>query len=117
MAFYLFTGSYTTAAVKSFVEDPQDREVSARAAVEASGGKLHCFFWTFAPSDIIAIIEIEDDVAMAAVSLMVGAGGALAHGATTKLLTSAEALAAMARAKKTRTARNRQRSRRAQRSK
>lgn len=41
MAFYLFTGSYTTDAIKVMVDNPQDREAVARAAVEALGGKAH----------------------------------------------------------------------------
>ncbi len=99
MAFYMFTGSYTTDAIKTMVDNPQDREAAGRAAIEALGGKLHHFFFTFSESDVIAIIEIDDDVAMAACSLLVGASGALAHGATTKHMTSADAMAAMARAK------------------
>jgi len=102
MAFYLFTGSYTTDAIKTMVDNPQDREAAARTAVEAVGGKLHSFFFTFGQSDVIAIIEIDDDIGMAAMSFAIAAGGALAHGASTKLLTSAEATAAMARAKKAR---------------
>ena len=99
MALYLFTASYTTDAIKTMVENPQDREAAGRAAIEALGGKLLNFYFTFGQSDVIAIIEIDDDVAMTACSLLVGAGGGLAHGATTKLLTSADAMAAMALAK------------------
>ena len=99
MAFYMFTGSYTTNALKAMVDNPQDREAAGRAAIEAIGGKLHGFFFTFGQSDIIAIIEADDDVAASAMSLLVGASGAMAHGATTKLLTSADAMAAMGRAK------------------
>ncbi|MDP6707652.1 MAG: GYD domain-containing protein [Alphaproteobacteria bacterium] len=99
MAYYLFTGSYTTDAIKTMVANPQDREAAARAAAEAVGAKLHSFFFTFGQSDVIAIIEADDDIAMSAISLTVGASGSVAHGATTKLLTAAEAMAAMARAK------------------
>ena len=99
MAFYMLTGSYSTDAIKVMVNNPQDREAAGRTAIEALGGKLHQFFFTLGESDVIAIIEIDDDVAMAACSMVVGASGLLAHGATTKLLTSADAMAAMARAK------------------
>ena len=102
MAFYMFTGSYTTDALKAMVDNPQDREAAGRAAVEAVGGKLHSFFFTFGQSDVIAIIEADDDVAASAMSLLVGASGAMAHGATTKLLTSADAMAAMGRANEAR---------------
>ena len=102
MAFYMWTGSYSTDTIKAMVEDPQDREVLARSAVEAIGGKLHHYFFCFDQRDVIAIMEFDDDVAMAALSLMVGSIGNFAHGATTKLMTSTDAMAAMARAKEAR---------------
>ena len=102
MAFYMFTASYTTDSIKAMVDNPQDREAAGRAAIEALGGKLHQFFFCFDESDVIAIFEIDDDIAMAACSLMIGAAGGLAHGATTKLMTSADAMTAMARAKEAR---------------
>jgi uncharacterized protein with GYD domain len=100
MAFYMFTGSYSVDSIRAMVANPQDREAAARALIEGMGGKLHGFYIAFGQSDVVAIIEMKDDVAMAACALAVGAGGALAHGATTKLLTSAEAMKAMAGAKK-----------------
>ena len=102
MAFYMWKGSYTTNAIKAMVNNPQDREAAGRAVVEALGGTLHQFFFCFDQSDIIAIMEFDDDVDMAGLSLLVGAGGAFAHGATTKLMTSADAMTAMARAKEAR---------------
>lgn len=99
MAFYMFSASYSTDAIKAMVDNPQDREPAARAAIEALGGKLHQFFFCFDQNDVIAIIEIEDDVAMAACSMLIGASGAMSHGSTTKLMTSADAMKAMARAK------------------
>ena len=98
MAFYLFSASYSPNAIKSLVDNPQDREAAGRAAIEGLGGKLHQFFFCFDRNDIIAIIEIDDDVAMAACSMLIGASGALTHGSTTKLMTSADAMIAMARA-------------------
>jgi uncharacterized protein with GYD domain len=99
MAFYMFTGSYTADSLKAMVDNPQNREAAGRAMVEAVGAKLHSFFFTFGKSDIIAIMEADDDIAAAAGSLLVGASGVMAHGSMTKLLTSAEAMAAMGRAK------------------
>ncbi len=99
MAFYMFSASYSPDAIKAMVDNPQDREVAGRAAIEGLGGKLHQFFFCFDQNDVIAIIEIDDDVAMAACSMLIGASGALSHGSTTKLMTSADAMKAMARAK------------------
>ncbi len=99
MAMYMWTGSYTIDAIKSMVEEPQDREALARAAIESIGGKLHHYFFCFGQSDIIVIMEFDDDVEMAALSLLVGSIGSFSHGATTKLMTAADAMTAMARAK------------------
>ncbi len=95
MAFYLFQASYTPAALKALVGNPQDREAASRPLIEAVGGKLHHLFFCFGKADLVALIEAPDDTAMAAAALAVGASGALSGGATTKLMTSSEATAAM----------------------
>jgi uncharacterized protein with GYD domain len=99
MAFYLFQCSYTPAALKALVDNPQDREAAARTLIESMGGKLHHFFFSFGKSDVVALIEAKDDVTMAAGALAIGASGAMSSGATTKLLTSSEAMGAMKAAK------------------
>ncbi len=100
MPFYLFTARYSAAAIKAMVDKPQDREQAARTVVESVGGKLHHVFFCFGQDDIIALIEAPDDQAMAAGSLAIGASGAFSGGATTKLMTTAEAMQAMGLAKK-----------------
>ena len=95
MAYYLFQASYTPDALKAMVDDPQDRETAARPLIEAVGGKLHSLFFCFGKDDVMAIIEAPDDQAMAAAALVVGGSGAFSSGRTTKLMTSAEAMAAM----------------------
>ena len=99
MPFYLFQGRYTAAAIKAMVDNPQDREAAARPLIEAIGGKLHHLFFCFGQEDVVALVEAPDDKAMAAGALAIGASGAFAGGATTKLMTSAEAMKAMAAAK------------------
>lgn len=99
MPFYMFQGRYTAGAIKAMVEKPQDREPPARQLVEAVGGKLHHIFFCFGTEDVVALIEAPDDNAMAACALTIGASGAFAGGATTKLMTTAEAKKAMAAAK------------------
>jgi len=99
MAFYLFQASYTPAAIKAMVEDPQDREAAARPLIEAIGGKLHHLFFCFGKYDVVALIEAPDDEAMAAGVMAVGASGAFSGGATTKLMKPQDAMASMATAK------------------
>jgi uncharacterized protein with GYD domain len=100
MPFYLFKGRYTTDSIKSLVASPEDREAAAGKMIEALGGKLHHLFFCFGEEDVIALIEAPDDETMAAGALLVGASGTMAGGATTKLMTSKEAMAAMAKAGK-----------------
>ena len=102
MPFYMFHGRYTTAAIKAMVDNPHDREAAARPLIEALGGKLHNLFFCFGSDDVVAIIEAPDDSAMAACALTVGASGAFSGGATTKLLTAAEAVKAMEKAQSAR---------------
>ena len=99
MSFYLFQGRYTTASLKAMVDEPQDREAAARELIEAVGGNLHHLFFCFGSDDVMALIEAPNDTAMAACALAVGASGSMSGGATTKLMTSAEAMEAMAAAK------------------
>jgi len=100
MPFYLFQARYTAASLKGMVDNPQDREAAARPLIEAVGGKLHRLFFCFGAEDVVALIEAPNDKAMAAGVLAVGASGAFSGGATTKLMTSAEAMEAMAIANK-----------------
>lgn len=99
MPHYMFQARYTAAAVRAMVADPHDREPAARKLIEAAGGKLNSMFFCFGAEDIVAIVEAPDDSVVAACSLAIGASGAFSSGATTKLMTSKEAMKAMALAK------------------
>ena len=100
MPFYLFKGSYTTDSLKAMVENPHDREAAVKPMMDALGAKLHHLFFCFGKEDVIALIEAPDDETMAAGALVVGASGSMSSGETVKLMTSAEAMAAMGKAGK-----------------
>lgn len=95
MSFYLFQGSYSTDSIKAMIGHPQDRAEAARKMIEALGGKLHHFFFTWGSDDVVALIEMDDDKAMIAGSMLVGASGAMSSGHTTKLISTEDAMAAM----------------------
>jgi len=95
MAYYLFTGRYSADSIKAMVKKPQNREEVVRPFVEACGGKLHHLFFCFGADDVVALLEAPDDKTMAACSLAIGASGSMSSGATTKLMTAQEAMAAM----------------------
>lgn len=99
MPFYLFQARYTPAAFKAMVDKPQDREPPARKLIESVGGKLHHLFFAMGTDDVVALIEAPDDEAMAAGAMIVAASGAFAGGATTKLISSADAVGVMKKAK------------------
>ena len=90
MPFYLWTGNYTREAMQAMVKRPQDREAVARKSIESAGGKLHHAFIALGASDVVIIAEFPDDKSAAAVTLALGAAGAVANASTTKLLTFAE---------------------------
>ena len=100
MPFYLFQGSYTSEAIKAMTQTPQDREAAAKPLVEALGGTLHHLFFCMGSDDIVALIEAPDDIAITAMSAAVGGSGAMSGGRTTKLMSSSDAMKAMAAAGK-----------------
>jgi len=98
MPYYMLQGNYTQAAVKNLVDRPENREAAASKIYKAVGGKLDSYFMCFGTHDFLAIGELPDDEAAAALSLAGGAIGHLANLKTTKLFTGAEAVKAMTRA-------------------
>ncbi|MEM8790501.1 MAG: GYD domain-containing protein [Pseudomonadota bacterium] len=99
MAYYLFQARYSRPAIQAMIDEPQNREEAARPLIEALGGKLLSLFFCFGQEDVLAIIEAPDDKTAAASSMILGASGAFSAGATTKLLSAAEAMEAMGIAK------------------
>ena len=100
MPFYLIQVAYNDTAAKAMIADPQPRENVTRKAAKSLGGKLHAFFFSFGEYDAVAIVELPDNQAAAALALAGDGGGALARYTTTVLLTTAEAVEAMRRAQK-----------------
>ena len=99
MAFYMFQISYNASAVKAMVEHPQNREDAARKAVESLGGKLRSFYFAFGPYDVVLVCELPDNVSAAAVAMTVGSSGMFSKFETMVLMTTAESVAAMQKAK------------------
>lgn len=98
MAYYLYQGAYTAEALKGLLKKPVNRSDVIRKAVEELGGKLEGAWFAFGDSDIILIVQMPDNVSVAALSLAVAAGGAIQGGKTTPLMSMDEGLAAMKKA-------------------
>ena len=98
MAHYMIQVSYTSDAVSDMVNNPQDRGAVVRALVEGLGGKIEAFYFAFGDHDVVVIAELPDNVTMAALSMAVGASGALKALKTTVRISMDEAVEAMKKA-------------------
>src|SRR5712691_10584320 len=98
MAKYLFQATYTSEAWAAQVQNPQNRIEVVRPALERLGGRFECVYYAFGEYDLVAIIEMPDNVSMAAIALAVSAGGAMKASKTTPLMTIEEGIEAMRKA-------------------
>lgn len=77
MPMYLGRFNYTHEAVKSMVENPEDRSVAAREATESVGGKLHGIWFAFGEFDGYFLLEAPDNSTAVALSATVAGSGAM----------------------------------------
>ncbi len=98
MPFFCHQVSYTKEAWAKLMENPQDRIEAVRAPIEKLGGKLHTSFFAFGEYDVIAITDMPDNIAAAAIAIAFAAGGAVQHVSTTPLMTAAQAVEALRKA-------------------
>jgi uncharacterized protein with GYD domain len=97
MPMYLTRFSYTPEAWTRLANKPEDRRDAARSYIESVGGKLHGFWYAFGEFDGYNLWEAPDNVAMSAVAIALGGGGAISKLETTVLLTVEETLDALGR--------------------
>ena len=100
MTFYLVEVGYKDTAAKTLVDNPQSREDIIKKAIGSLGGKLHSFFFALGDFDVVAIAEFPDNASAAAFALATASKGAVSRYRTTVLLTPAEGVEAMKKAKK-----------------
>lgn len=98
MPYYLIQASYTAAATAAMVKNPQDRAMAVAPIIEKAGGKLHGLWLAFGEFDIVAVAEVPDNTAAAALAMAIGSSGALSAYRTTPMMTPAESVAAMKKA-------------------
>ena len=55
MPCYLYQASYSGAAIKTLVANPQDRTGPARAAIEANGGTMIGAWMAFGSDDLVVV--------------------------------------------------------------
>jgi uncharacterized protein with GYD domain len=100
MAQYLVQVAYTSETIATLVNNPQDRIAVVSKAVKKLGGKVVNGWLSFGEYDTALIMHMPDNVAAAAFSLAIGAGGACKSIKTTPLLSIEEGIAAMKAAAK-----------------
>ena len=98
MPSYMLQVSYSAEAVAAMIKRPQNRGEAVRKPVEKLGGKISAFWLTFGDYDVVAIIEMPNNVSAAAFALAVAAGGSCKNVKTTPLLSAAEGISAMKKA-------------------
>ena len=99
MAKFVVVGGYTADAWAKMIDNPGDRTAAVTKVLEALGGKLESFYWSFGDDDFLGIIEVPDDSAGAAFSIAVGSSGTLRNVRTIKLVSLDEGRKVLEKAK------------------
>jgi uncharacterized protein with GYD domain len=95
---YLLQVAYTSDGWGTLVKNPQDRIKAIIPAVEGHRGKVIDGYMCFGEYDLIAIIEMPNNVSAAAFAIAAAAGGAVKTIKTTPLMTRTEGVEAMRQA-------------------
>ena len=78
MGKYMLRANYTQAGLQGLMkEGGTGRRTALAQAVEGAGGKLEAFYYVLGDRDLLMIADLPDDASATAVSLTVGAAGAL----------------------------------------
>lgn len=87
---YLFRASYTATGAAGLLKEGGTSRAKAVEALAASvGGTIETMYWAFGADDFVCIADMPDAGAAAALSLTVGASGAVTI-TTSELLSAAE---------------------------
>jgi uncharacterized protein with GYD domain len=95
---FLVQLAYTDKAWAAMVRQPQNRLDLVRPTVEGLGGRFVFKAMAFGEYDVVAIVDMPNNVSAAAFSMAVSSGGAVRTLKTTPLLTMEESVDAMKRA-------------------
>jgi uncharacterized protein with GYD domain len=99
MPHFLHQIAYSREGWQAIVNNPQDRIEAVRPAIEKLGGKIDSAWFAFGDYDVVVITEMPNNVSAAAIAIAFAAGGACKGVQTTPLMSTAEALDAMKKAK------------------
>src|SRR5262249_33671974 len=88
MALYVTLSSFTDQGIKAIKDTPKRAEAFKQLA-EKNGVKVHSILWTLGQYDVVTILEADDDIAVTAVGLSIGALGNV-RGQTLKAFNAAD---------------------------
>ncbi len=100
MPLYMVRVSYTADSWEVMLKNPQNRVEGVRPIIEKLGGKIVTGYLTLGDYDVVAIIQMPDNMSAAALSMAVMAGRAVKAVHTTPLITWEEGIEAMRNAYK-----------------
>ena len=91
---YMIAGSYSLEGLHGLLkEGGSGRLQAAKQVIEAAGGKVESYYFTFGDTDFVLIADLPDNETTAGIALATAATGAI-NSKTTVLLTPAEVDAA-----------------------
>ena len=78
MGKYLIQANYTQAGLNGLLkEGGSQRRAALAATIEGVGGTMESFYYAFGKSDLYITADLPDDATASAISLSIGAAGAL----------------------------------------
>ena len=87
---YLIQATYTAEGLQGLIRDKATgRKAAVSKALEAIGGRLESIYYSFGECDVVAIVEVTDNVSAATVAFNVSSSG-LIRTKTIPLLTVEE---------------------------
>ena len=92
---YLLQVAYTPEAWAAQLKNPQNRVEVVGQLLQRLGGRFESTYMAFGEYDIVAVMELPDNVSAAAASMVVSAGGAVKAIKTTPLMTVEEGVQAL----------------------
>ena len=98
MAYYLAQVAYTSEAWATQLQNPGNPLERVQGLFNALGGEVEHFWYAFGEYDVVAIVNLPDNVNMAAGVMAVISGGAVKAAKTTPLMTIDEGIEAMTKA-------------------
>jgi uncharacterized protein with GYD domain len=87
---FMVHGSYTAEGLKGLLkEGGSGRRKAVESAVEAMGGHLEAFYFAFGDADVVAIIDVPDNITAATLAIGIASTGTVGL-KTTVLMTPEE---------------------------